>query len=334
MPTVLYALTEELFDKMFHKSDRKRIEEIGSVLPPPSGDEVDKDFLLEYIGRADVVVTSWGTPACDADVMQAAENLQLLCHAGGSVKPVVSEALWKRGVRVTSAAAAISFGVAEFCLGLILLAPKRAFWAANAIREGQWLEGLQTANGPLEIYQETIGIIGASHVGRRLMELLQPFNCDVLLYDPYCTDESAAAFGARRVDTLDELFEQSLVVSLNAPSTEETCGMIRGSHFQKLRDGGVFINTARGAIVQGDEMIAELQKGRFLACLDVTEPEPPQPDSPLRSLPNVWLTPHEAGAIAQNLRRIGTFVADEITAFTQNAPLHYEITQEQLANIA
>ena len=81
------------------------------------------------------------------------------------------------------------------------------------------------------------------------------------------------------------------------------------------------------------EMIEELKIGRFVACLDVTAPEPPAADSPLRSLPNVWLTPHEAGAVAQNLLRIGSFVADEIDAFVKGKSLHYPVQQHQLETI-
>ena len=110
--------------------------------------------------------------------------------------------------------------------------------------------------------------------------------------------------------------------------------MIRGTHFRLLRPGAVFINTARAAIVHEQEMVEELAKGRFVACIDVTDPEPPPADSPLRSLPNVWLTPHIAGAVAQNLLRIGTFAANEVEAFLAGEPLHFQVTEQQLANMA
>lgn len=110
--------------------------------------------------------------------------------------------------------------------------------------------------------------------------------------------------------------------------------MIRGEHFRLLPPGALFVNTARGAIIHEQEMIEELRKGRFVACLDVTEQEPPAPGHPLRELPNVWLTPHEAGAVAQNLLRIGAFVADEVEAHAAGRPLKYEVKQEQLSHIA
>jgi len=332
-PAVLYAVNAAWRAKMWGDEDSRRVATMCRVVKAPVPEEADRSFLEGHIGDADIVISSWDTAPLDADLMAKAGRLRLLAHAGGSVKPVVSDALWNRGVRVTSAAAAIAYGVAEFCLGLILTAPKGAFWGGIACRQGQWREGIELFGGPQEIYQETIGIIGAGYVGRHLCRLLRNFTCRVILFDPYCSSEAAAALGAEKVETLDALFEQSLVVSLNAPSTAETRNMIRGRHFRLLRDGAVFINTARGAIIHQDEMIAELERGRFAACLDVTDPEPPAASSRLRALPNVWLTPHEAGAVAQNLRRIGAFVADEIEAMTQGKPFHFEVVRDQLASI-
>jgi len=330
MNNILFAVSSKWRPRVFSDVDEKRIGDLGNVLDVPSVRDITKEFLLEHIQAADIVITSWETSALDAEVMAAARNLKLLAHAAGSVKPVVSDALWARGVRVTSAAAAIAFGVAEFCLGLILTATKRAFWGGLGTRQGLWTTGIQVFNGPTEIYQQKVGVIGAGHVGRHLIRLLKNFTCDVLLYDPYCPAEKASELGATKVESLDELFARCLVVSLNAPSTDRTRNMIRGKHLAKLQPGAVFINTARGAIVNEREMIEELRKGRFVACLDVTDPEPPSSDSPLRALPNVWLTPHEAGAVAQNLLRIGTFVADEIEEFCANKPGNYEVTREQL----
>jgi phosphoglycerate dehydrogenase-like enzyme len=329
---VLFAMAQCHHRRMFHRSDLERIERVCRVLPVAIPETADKQFLLRHVGDADIVVTSWGSAALDEQVMAEAGRLELLAHAGGTVKPVVSDALWSREVRVTSAAAALAFGVAEFCLGLMLTASKRAFWAGMATREGKWSEGIQVFHGPQEIYQQNVGIIGASHVGRQLARLLKNFTCNVLIYDPYCTAEHARALGARKVDTLEELFSECMIVSLNAPMTDETRHMIRGRHVRLLRPGALFINTARGPIVEEHEMIAELKTGRFVACLDVvTEDEPPAADNPLRHLPNVWLTPHEAGAVAQNLQRIGTFVANEIEAFVAQDPLHYEVKQQHLA---
>ncbi len=332
-PKVLFAVAKEHYSKIFSEKDLGRIKNQCEIIKTEVPTVPDKDFLLKNIKDAEIAISSWGTACFDSEVMQEAKKLKLLTHAAGTVKPVVSDAFWDKSVKVTSAAAAISYGVAEFCLGFILMAPKRVFWGAQATRQGGWRESINIFNGPFEIYQQKIGIIGASHVGKHLIRLLKSFTCDVLLYDPYCSPEDAANMGVTLAKSLEELFSQCRVVSLNAPSTAETKNMIRGEHFKLLPPGAVFINTARGAIVNEQEMIEELKKERFVACLDVTEPEPPAVDSLLRKLPNVILTPHEAGVVAENMARLGTFVADEIDAFISGKEFKYEVTRGALSRI-
>ena len=275
---VLFAVDPCHFSKLFDPSDLGRIGRSCEIVPAPARESPDKNFLLRHIGQAHVVITSWGTAALDDQIVAEAGQLELLAHAGGTVKPVVSAALWAKGVRVTSAAAALADGVAEFCLGLILTATKRAFWAGLATRQGAWLDSLNLFHGPQEIYRQNIGVIGAGHVGKRLIRLLRHFDCQVLLYDPYRSTTQAQVLGACKVETLEELFTQCSVVCLNAPSTPETQRMIRGAHFRLLRPGALFINTARGAVVDETEMIEELQTGRFVACIDVTDHWPRRPD--------------------------------------------------------
>jgi phosphoglycerate dehydrogenase-like enzyme len=110
--------------------------------------------------------------------------------------------------------------------------------------------------------------------------------------------------------------------------------MIRGRHFAMLPDGAVFVNTARGILINQDEMVDQLRRGRMVACLDVTIPEPLPIDHPLRKLPNVIITPHQAGAMADNLVRIGEFIADEIERYAAGKALVGEVTHDKLATIA
>jgi len=247
---------------------------------------------------------------------------------------MMSEEAWRRGVRVTGAAQAIAMGVAEFCLGLMLTASKRVFWMAERVRQGHWSRSDDLFGKPFEIYRQRVGIIGASHVGRRLAELLRPLGCEILIYDPYWSRERIEALGAKKAETLDEIFRECRVVSLNAPTTKETERMIRGSHFALLRDGSLFINTARGILIDQDEMVECLRHGRFVACIDVTVPEPLPIDHPLRRLPNVLITPHVAGAIGENLMRIGEFIAEEIERYVGGRKLLGEVTRDQLGTTA
>ncbi len=331
---LFYGMPNDKFDDIFPAHVRKNIEDHCEIVKTAVPDSVDTEYLKTNIGDAEVLVTSWGTPKIEEDVLSQANKLKLIAHAAGTVKPIVSDGVWERGIRVVSSAQAIAEGVAEFCLVLALTASKRVFWFAGRIREGAWSKEMDLFGAPFEIYRENVGIIGASYVGRKLIRLLQPFSCKILLYDPYCSESDAKSLGARKVESLDEIFSLCRVVSLNAPVTEETKNMIRGSHFAQLPDGAVFINTARGIIVNQEEMVAELGKGRFVACLDVTNPEPPALDDPLRRLPNVILTPHIAGAIKENRARIGELVAEQIAAYKAGNELKGEVTKDRLAVIA
>jgi len=224
--------------------------------------------------------------------------------------------------------------VAEFCLGLILVASKRVPWLANATRDGLWAQTLSAFGGGFEIYQQNIGIVGAGFIGRQLIRLLKSFTCTVKVYDPYLSAAEAATLEVEKIDTLGELFATCRAVTLHAPTNEGTRHMLRGEHFAALQPGSLFINTAGSIQIHEEEFIAELRKGRFVACIDRCEVEPVQLDHPYRLLPNVLLTPHIAGVARENQLRIGTYVVDEIEAFGRDNLLIHEVTEEALARMA
>lgn len=334
MKTIFFAMPNGKFDGIFPSPVLDEMRTRYRIIDAPVPDTADSEFVSRHIAEANVLVTSWGTPQLDGDILTEAERLELVVHAAGSIRPVVSETFWERGVTITSCARAIADGVAEFCLGLTITCSKRAFWYALQVREGAWPKGNHVFGPPFEIYRQDVGIVGAGYVGRKFISLLKPFGCNILLYDPYVTAGEAADLGVEKADTLEELFGRSRVVSLHAPTTEETRGMIRGRHFALLPEGALFINTARGAIIRQDEMIEELRRGRFVACLDVTDPEPPLLDDPLRSLPNVLVTPHEAGTVFENLRRIGELALSQIDDFYAGRTPAGSVTRKQLERMA
>jgi phosphoglycerate dehydrogenase-like enzyme len=333
-PRILMAVAAEHRDKIFPAPVQKRIDSVCEVIDAPVPADPNADFLTKHLGKAEIMVSGWGTAPLDAAVLAAASSLKLLAHAAGSIKPQASTASWDRGVRVTGAAQAIAVGVAEFCLGLIITMSKRVWWMSQRVRQGAFSRAEDFFGPAFEIYRQKVGVIGASFVGRRLIELLKPFGCTVVVFDPYWSREKLQALGAEKAETLDELFKECRVVSLNAPTTKETERMIRGRHFAMLRDGSVFVNTARGILIDQDEMVQELRRGRFVAALDVTVPEPLPIDHPLRLLPNVIVTPHEAGAFSENLVRIGEFISEEIERYAAGKPLLGEVTRDRLDVIA
>jgi phosphoglycerate dehydrogenase-like enzyme len=301
---------------------------LAEVRVNPHDRSLTEDELAGLLSDADVCLSGWGGGRLTAAVLDRAPKLRMVGYAAGSVKPVVTDAMWERGIRITSAAPAIALDVAETTLALIIASVKR-IWQCNQItHHGGWTA--QTPMGPSrEMNGSTIGIVGAGHVGRRVMELLKMFSAKVLLFDPYFTDAQAAQYQATKVE-LPELMSQSDVVSLHAPITDETHHMINASMLRLMKDGATLINTARGWLVDEAALAAEVQTGRIFACIDVTDPEPPAPDSPLRKLDNVVLTPHIAGCVT-NCTRLGELAVEEIRRFLSGEPLLFEVTREMLS---
>jgi phosphoglycerate dehydrogenase-like enzyme len=165
-------------------------------------------------------------------------------------------------------------------------------------------------------------------------DLLRRFAVRVIAYDPFATPETAAALGVS-LCSLEECFAQADVVSLHTPWLPETEKMVRGAHFRAMKRDATFINTARGAVVDEPAMIEVLQaRPDLTAILDVTHPEPPKPGSPLYALPNVVLTPHIAGSMGNECRRMGRYAVEECQRFLRGEPLLWQVTRERAATLA
>lgn len=281
---------------------------------------------LPLLQDAEILLNSWGSPRIDAAVMGAAPKLRAIVYLAGTVKAFVTDAVWDRGVRVFSCGRAIGDSVAEFVVGQIIVARRDAFRQSAAMRLNQPVRNTDAT--VREVWKSTVGLVSFGNIGKRVCQLLQPFGPrEVLVFDPFASAETIAAFGARKVE-LDELMRRSDVVSLHVPNLPETKGLISGEMLRLMRDDAILINTARGDVIDEAALIAELQKGRLYALLDVTSPEPAAPDSPLRSLPNVVLTPHTAGPRSH---RIGEQGVEEVRRFLAGEPAVYEMTRERLA---
>ena len=167
-------------------------------------------------------------------------------------------------------------------------------------------------------------------IAQNLLELLRPFDLNVLVYDPFMSEHDAAALDIELV-SLDAIFQRADVVSLHTPIFPETFGMITGNHIAYMKPGATFINTARGELVREQEMIEVLSMRRDLqAVLDVTYPEPPAADSLLYTLDNVVLTPHIAGSAGGECRRMGRYMVEELRRYLTGQPLKYALKQEAL----
>ena len=293
------------------------------ALPPGRADEV--------LAAADVLLGHWGCVVLDEAFLARAPRLRMLAYAAGTVRDTVTPATFAGGVLVTSGAAANAAPVAEYTVAAILWANKAAFTEREKLR-GVTVPDLPRRH-PVGNWGKRIGLVGASHVGRAVVELLRPFACTVVVADPYLTDEGAAALGVRRVE-LDELLATSDVVSLHAPSLPETERMIGAAQLACMIDGATLVNTARGALVDHDALAAELRTGRLTAVLDVTDPEPLPPDHELLALPTCVVTPHLAGSQGTELSRQAELVIEEIRRFGAGEPPLHPVAEADIGRLA
>jgi phosphoglycerate dehydrogenase-like enzyme len=278
-----------------------------------------------------VLITSWGAPQLTAERLARMPALRAVFHCAGTVRGIATDAFWARGVTITSAADANAIPVAEFTFASIVLADKRAQFLAReplAHRTEDWRTRLLT-DGYSNLGR-TIGVVGFSRIGRRVVALLRQLeNVEILVADPHVDAEVIAGAGAT-LATLDELLRRVDVLSLHAPELPETRRMIAAAELALLRDGATVINTARGSLIDTDALIAEVVTGRLDAVLDVTDPEPLPVDSPLYRLPNVSLTPHIAGSLGSETRRLSDAALDELARWTLGLPLESEVVYADL----
>ena len=290
--------------------------------------------------KVEILITSWGCPRFHARLVDRFPRLRLIAHLAGSVKGFIDEAVWRHGIQVTNAVAAQAIPVAEFTLAAILFANKRVFQLRDAYRHHRTLRDDSPLWKPwrgrgvgMGNYRKRVGIVGASNVGRKVIELARPLDLALLVYDPYLTESDAQELGAVKAG-LAELLSQSDVVSLHAPLLPQTRGMIGGGELALMKDGATLINTARGALVDQDALTLELANRRLFALLDTTHPEDLPGDSPLFELDNVILTPHIAGAQGREGERLADLVADELERYRRGEALHHAVRLEQLSRLA
>ncbi|MDE0701229.1 MAG: hydroxyacid dehydrogenase [Acidimicrobiaceae bacterium] len=312
-----------------------RLDTIGELLDRKPLHSWDEPRAQELLGSAEVIVGHWGCPLFGPAFFGAATNLRLFAYAAGSVKWYLSDELWERNILVTTCADANAEPVAEYTLAMILLANKGVFPAID--RESHRTAWTPPADSAAHgNWDKTIGLVSVSLTGRRVAQLLQPFDhLRVQIYDPYVDAETIEALGATKQESLVDLCAQADVLSIHAPALPDTHNLIGETELAALRNGTTVINTSRGHCLDLDALTAELESQRLFGIIDVTDPvEPLPPTHPLRTLPNAVLTPHVAGSQGTELARLGESVIDEVERYAKGEPLRNPVTREMVDRIA
>lgn len=287
---------------------------------------------LDRLRTVEVIIGTWGLPRMDDEFLAATPCLRSVLYAAGTVKGFVTDALWSRGISVSSAAEANGIPVAEFTVAAIVLSLKRFWHFARGMRlpGGISSDSLGVPGG----YGSKVGIVSMGVIGRAVAERLSSLDVELFAYDPFVASEQTADAKVRMIG-LAELFAECDVISVHAPLIPETEGLIGRKLISSMKPGATLINTARGAIINEQDLCEVLSERPDLsAILDVTHPEPAAPDSPLRSLPNVMLTPHIAGSLQAECARMGMWMAEELARLSTGEPLRHQVTRELVHRIA
>ncbi|GGW22569.1 hydroxyacid dehydrogenase [Streptomyces xantholiticus] len=332
-PRAALAMTADATAAVLDPAALAALREVCDLAHGPALDDFSTERARDVLADAEVLVTGWGCPPLDAAALAAAPRLRAVVHAAGSVRGHITEACWERGIVVSSAAAANALPVAEYTVAMILLSGKRALESARKLRAERRRPDLPATPRDVGNFGRTVGILSASMIGRRVIELLRPYDFEVLLHDPYISDEDAALLGVRSVG-IGELFSRSDVVSVHTPLLPATHGLVNRELIGAMRPDAVLINTARGAVVDQDALTEAAVQGRLRAVLDVTDPEVLPPDHPLWTCDNVTITPHLAGSLGNEWGRLAELAVAEVARWASGAEFAHPVRREGLDRLA
>ena len=327
----IFVLSSDSFEKIYGDELADEIARLVEVDAPPQTAQSVREAPAVLLD-VELIFSGWGAPVMDAAFLAAAPKLEAVFYGAGSVRGLVTDAFWARGIVLTHAAAMNGVPVAELTLSQILFSLKRGWQHVMSIRDhGE--AGRRRVPVP-GAYGTRVGVISLGAIGRRVCELLRPFDVEVLAHDPFVDDAVFGELGARRA-RLDELFAQCEVVSLHTPNLPSTRGMITGAHFRSMKRDATFINTARGDVVREREMVEVLRERPDLwAVLDVLAHDDRSAGVDIYELANVVITPHIAGSLGRECRRMGRAMVDELRRYLDGEPLHWQVTPERLARMA
>jgi D-3-phosphoglycerate dehydrogenase len=340
-PSVLLAFDRRVYEDYFRPADRERLGRFAAWewLPLEGGrhfgandDLAAREALLARIDAADGLVVCHGAPLIDAAILERAPRLTIIGELEGDrfAERLDLDAAWARGIRTVDTTHGSSYPVAEWALALILIALRNAGEHFRRIIRHEEYRDPQAGWLPSRLQGKKVGLIGGGHIARRLIAYLEPFGCDVRVHDPYLPKVVAEIMGFL-LTSLDFVLAESEVVVCLAPLTPATRRMLGARELDLLRPGSVFVNVSRGAIADPDALIARLRRGDIVAGLDVFDPEPIPADSPIKDLPNVFLSPHIAGT-NRGLESFFALMVDELDRHFHGHETLYDLTPRTRAN--
>jgi phosphoglycerate dehydrogenase-like enzyme len=315
-PLVLVAPHPRTIGEIFDPTDLSRLHafaEVGWGRDEP----LDANDLDECLDQAWAVVGY--EPPLGSERLEQASSLQAIVEVGGHFPQTIDYAeCFRRSIHVLSCAPAFAAQVAELALAMTFGAC-RSMIAAHM----EFTRGVEVWQGDrptdFTLFGQTVGFIGFGGIARKLLTLLAPFGCRVLVYDPWLPDASIESAGCIPV-RLDQLLSSSCVVYVLAPPTPENHSLLGGRELSLMPSGALLVLISRAHLVDFDALVAALQEGRIQAAIDVFPSEPMPLDAAIRRIPNVVLSAHRGASIRRERRAIGRMLVDDLQLIATGRP--------------
>ena len=282
-----------VFDTFFTPENIALAESLGEIVWNETDHQLTAEEVAARIGDCDTYITAWGSPRLDQTILDAAPRLRLLTHLCGTVVPFVSDEMWERDIRVLSGNRFFAESVAEGTLAYMLAALRDIPAYSHRLHdERKWKKSTDLNQG---LAGKRIGIVSYGAIARHLVRILSVFRVKLYVYDITPLPEEDVARYHLTQASLEEIFSDCDIITVHTPLFDATHHLIGRELLSRIREGALFLNTSRGAVIDQKALEEELATGRFRAVLDVYEQEPPPQDCPLFDLPHVLMMPHMGG---------------------------------------
>ncbi|MFQ6136167.1 MAG: phosphoglycerate dehydrogenase [Candidatus Hydrothermarchaeales archaeon] len=306
-----------------HEAGIKTLREVAEVEVATG---LSEGGLMEKVKDADALLVRSATKVTK-EVIDQAKNLKVIGRAGVGVDNINVEAATERGIAVVNAPESSTITVAEHTMGMILALARRIPFADASVKVGRWEKRKFLG---IELRGKTLGIIGLGRIGSQVAQKSIAFGMHVIAYDPYIPEKTAKKMGVDLV-SIDKLVRNSDFVTVHAPLTERTKGIIGRKEIAKMKDGVFLINCARGGIIDEKALYKALKSGKVAgAAIDVFEEEPPI-DNPLLEMENVIVTPHLGASTEEAQRNASTMAVEGVLDVLQNRAPKYVVNMPVFA---
>ncbi|MBI2193164.1 MAG: hypothetical protein HYU36_14385 [Planctomycetes bacterium] len=329
-PKVILDLNPWVYQHCVTPGNWERLEKVCEPVGRDRRDPYTDEEFCQAAREAHGLM-KWGdrTPVLTPRLLEQLPALRIVGLWGDRFsKEIDFESARQRRITITDVSnIASSQPVAEWVLALVLACLRNAGEVFSRMIEGteQWAVTLNAEFVNGELTGRKVGLVGCGHVGQRLIELLGPFHVQLRVCDPFLPEETVARLGIQRAD-LPHVIRHAEILVIQVPHTPSTKGMIGERELNLLRRGSILISCCRGPVIDHQALLRKLQKREIIAGLDVFDPEPLPKDSPLRKLPNVFLSPHIAWYAPDAFPRYFDMMVDEFERFFSGQPIHYELT--------